>query len=56
MCGGVNDSNGENISNDKTYFPLLLILLSLLLLIFALGEHGLSFSFLSFFQVGSKYL
>ena len=30
MCGGVNDSNGGNISNDKTYFSLLLILLSLL--------------------------
>ena len=52
MCGGVNDSDGKNISNHKTYFSLLLILLSLLLLIFALGEHGLS---LPFFQVGSKY-
>jgi len=30
MCGGVNDSDGENISNDKAYFLLLLILLSLL--------------------------
>jgi len=31
MCGGVNDSDGGNISDDKTYFSLLLILLSLLL-------------------------
>ena len=30
MCGGVNDSDGENISNDKAYFSLLLILLPLL--------------------------
>ena len=30
MCGGVNYSDGENISNDKAYFLLLLILLSLL--------------------------
>ena len=50
MCGGVNDSNGENISNNKTYFSLLLILQSLLLLIFALGEHGLSFPSFPFFR------
>ena len=31
------------ISDDKTYFSLLLILLSLLPLIYALGEHGLYF-------------
>ena len=33
MCGGVNDSDGENINNDKAYFPLLLILLIHFLLI-----------------------
>jgi len=31
MCGGVNDSNGKNVCDDKTYFSLLLIFLSLLL-------------------------
>ena len=38
MCGGVNDSDGKNISNDKTYFSLLLILLSLLFFSLCFGR------------------
>jgi len=54
MCGGVNDSDGENISNDKAHFSLLLILLSLLFFDLLLWEN---MGYLSlFFQVGSRYL
>jgi len=54
MCDGVNDSDGENIGNDnKTYFSLLLILLSLLFFDLCFGRTWAIFFF--FFQVGSRH-
>ena len=50
MCGGVNDSNGGNIINDKTYFSLLLILLSLLFFDLCFGRTWAIFFFLLFFS------
>ena len=50
MCGGVNDSNGGNISNDKTYFSLLLILLSLLLFDLCIGRTWAIFFFSLFLR------
>ena len=49
MCGGVNDSDGENISNNKTYFSLLLILLSLLFFDLCFGRTW-AISLFSFFS------
>ena len=55
MCGRVNDSNGENISNDKTYFSLLLILLSLLLFDLCFGRTWtIFFFFFSYFFSGGQ--
>ena len=45
MCGGVNDSDGKNISNDKANFSLLLILLPLLFFDLCFGRTWAIFFF-----------
>ena len=51
MCGGVNDNDGENISNDKAYFSLLLILLPLLFFDLCFGRTwAIFFLFFSFLR------
>jgi len=53
MCGGVNDSDGKKcISDNKTYFSLLLILLTPLFFDLCCGK---TWAISSFFSSGSRH-